>query len=167
MSPTHTHTHRIHYRVDSAFPLLPQCRAAGVITAERQRVSTVTAPVVHGRLWNSRSWPFVAITDIILFIYLSKYTQPFPRFTFLFMLSSSSTLLFTLLLLLCLPPHLNERPSERRCLREAKKIIIIKSGAVMNPFCDSGVQSWWDWIIIIHSHLQRHDWFSHCSSRKY
>ncbi|CAJ1080662.1 Hypothetical predicted protein [Xyrichtys novacula] len=47
---THTNKHVTHYRVDSAFPLLPQCRAAGVITAGRQRVSTVTSPVVHERL---------------------------------------------------------------------------------------------------------------------
>ena len=41
-APTHntctlTHTHRIHYRVDSASLLLPQCRAAGVIAAGRQK----------------------------------------------------------------------------------------------------------------------------------
>lgn len=157
LTRAHARTHRKHYRVDPAFLLLPQCRAAGVIAAGRQRVSTVTAPVVHERLWNSRPWPFVAITDIMLFIYKDIHSLSLLIFlSILFFFFASFHPFF---LPLRSPPCLNgktfraEIPARNKC----DEPFLWQCGTVMMR----------RWIITILPHLERHDWFPpvHCSCR--
>lgn len=95
--------------MDSAFSLCSHSAEQQATSQQGDKESvTVTAPVVHERLWNSRPWPFVAITDIMLFIYKDIH-RPF-----------SLNLSFHLFLLLSLP-HSTSFRAERKKLPATNK----------------------------------------------